>query len=108
LIEANGAALPGGYLRNFCLDFGFIRYGAGAAPGPGLGPVTGVIDRVAGTAAAAPLPPFTKDMAQTLGAIAGIVDPAEQARVFRTRWNYGHISPPAPGTSDHLPILMQV
>ncbi len=108
MIEANPAALPGAYLRNFCLDFGFIRYAAGQAPPIGQGPVTGVVDRVAGTAAVAPLPLFTKDMVQALGTIAGIVDPAEQARVFRTRWNYGHISPPAPGTSDHLPILMQV
>lgn len=108
MIAANGNALPGAYLRNFCLDFGFVRYGAGTQPALGNGPVAGAINRVAGTVAAAPLPAFTRDMAQALATVAGIVDPAEQARVFRTRWNYGHISPPAPGTSDHLPILLQV
>jgi hypothetical protein len=108
LIAANGGALPGAYLRNFCLDFGFVRYGAGTQPAVGNGPVAGVIDRVAGTAAVAPLPAFTKDMAQTLASMAGIENLVEQARMFRTRWNYGHISPPAPGTSDHLPILLQV
>ena len=107
MIEANTAGLPGAYLRPYCLDFGFIRYGTGAAPAPG-GPVAGVVNRVAGSAAAGPLPAFSTDMAQTLGMVAGIVDPLEQARIFRTRWNYGHISPPSPGTSDHLPILLQV
>jgi len=108
MIEANAAALPGAYLRNFCLDYGFIRYAAGQAPPVGQGPVTGVVDRVAGTAAAAPLPPFSRDMSMSLTNIANIANPLEQARIFQTRWNYGHISPPADGVSDHLPILMQV
>lgn len=108
MIAANGDALPGAYLRKFCLDFGFVRYGARTVPRMGQGPVAGVIDRVAGTLAAAPLPKFTKDMARSLDSIASILDPATQAEVFRTRWNYGHISPPPHGTSDHLPILMQV
>lgn len=108
MIDANGTALPGAYLRNFCLDFGFVRYSVGSPPPIGQGPVAGVVNRVAGTAAAAPLPAFTADMAQTLGTIGGIGDPVEQARVFRSRWNYGHISPPAAGTSDHLPVLLQV
>ena len=33
---------------------------------------------------------------------------ANQTAVFRNRWNYGHLSPPDPGTSDHLPVLLQV
>jgi hypothetical protein len=47
-------------------------------------------------------------MVRTLASVAGIADAAEQARIFRTRWNYGHISPPKAGTSDHLPVLLQV
>ena len=41
----------------------------------------------------------------TLPASGGTVD---QTAVFRNRWNYGHLSPPEPGTSDHLPVLLQV
>jgi hypothetical protein len=27
---------------------------------------------------------------------------------FRHRWNFGHITHPTPGTSDHLPVLMVI
>jgi hypothetical protein len=108
MVVNNNAALPGGYLRNLCLDYGFIRYGAGAAPAMGQGPVAGAVNAIAGTAPAAPLPGFVTDMQTTLGQIAGIVNLADQTGVFRNRWNYGHLSPPEPGTSDHLPVLLQV
>ena len=109
MVLANNAAVPGGYLRNLCLDYGFVRYGAGAAPAMGQGPVAGVAEQIAGTAPAAPLPGFATGMQVSLAALehipGGIVN---QTAVFRNRWNYGHLSPPEPGTSDHLPVLLQV
>lgn len=108
MVLNNNAALPGAYLRNLCLDYGFVRYGAGAVPAMGQGPAATAVNAIAGTAAAAPLPGFVTDMQLTLGEIAGIVNLADQTGVFRNRWNYGHLSPPEPGTSDHLPVLLQV
>ncbi|HET6210469.1 MAG TPA: hypothetical protein VFD94_08810 [Jatrophihabitans sp.] len=109
MVLNNNAAVPGAYLRNLCLDYGFVRYGAGAAPAVGQGPVAGVAEQIAGTAPAAPLPGFATDMQVPLAMLAhipgGIVN---QTAVFRNRWNYGHLSPPEPGTSDHLPVLLQV
>lgn len=109
MVLANNAAVPGGYLRNLCLDYGFVRYGDGAAPAMGQGPVAGVAEQIAGTAPAAPLPGFTTDMQVSLAALAHIPGGiGNQTAVFRNRWNYGHLSPPEPGTSDHLPVLLQV
>jgi hypothetical protein len=108
MVVNNNVALPGAYLRNLCLDYGFVRYGVGAAPAPGQGPVAGVAEQIAGTAAAPPLPGFVTDMQLPLATIAGIGNLAFQTGLFRNRWNYGHLSPPDPGTSDHLPVLLQV
>jgi hypothetical protein len=107
MIEQNVNATPGNYARNLSYDFGFVRYAGGGVAVPG-GPIARVIDRVAGTPAAPPLPALTSDMAQPLATIAGIVNPVDQLAAFRSRWNYGHISPPNPGTSDHLPVMFEV
>lgn len=109
MVLANNAAVPGGYLSNLCLDYGFVRYGTGAKPADGQGPVAGVAEQIAGTAPAAPLPGFASDMQVSLAELAhisGVID--NQTAVFRNRWNYGHLSPPKAGTSDHLPVLLQV
>jgi hypothetical protein len=108
MIQERGDALPGAYTVPKCLDYGFVRYATGMAPPVGQGPVAGIANRVASTPAAPPLPAFTRDMSQSLATIAAIADAGEQRDVFRSRWNYGHISPPDAGTSDHLPVLLQV
>ena len=65
--------------------------------------------QIPGIPPAAPLLGFATGMQVSLAALehipGGIVN---QTAVFRNRWNYGHLSPPEPGTSDHLPVLLQV
>jgi hypothetical protein len=101
---ANELATPAQYLKDDCLDYGWVRYGAGTAPAVGA-PAATVVNRIAGAAAAPPFPPLTTDMTMPLAAFPGLADPNA---AFRTRWNFGHISPPDQGTSDHLPVLLVV
>ncbi len=107
MINRNDQSLPGTYKAGRkCMDFGFVKYGAGTRPQ--AGPSAVIVERVAGTPAAGPLPAFTTDMTVPLGVIARITDARVQEPLFRNPLNYGHISPPKAGTSDHLPVLVQV
>jgi hypothetical protein len=79
------------------LDNGYIRWGAGAAPGA-VNPL--VADLVAGT------PPYATSMALSIAQITaqGIYN---HNNLFREEQNYGHIARWA-GVSDHLPIVIDV
>ncbi len=94
-------ATPLAYLRNLCLDNAWIKYGAGAAPGGGL-PRGYVINRVIDGTGPAPGIPW--DMLDGLEEILGL-PLARQDTTFREDVNFGHLGPPAAGTSDHLPIV---
>ncbi len=108
MIKDLGQARPQDYLGTRCVDFGLVKYGVGARPPAGQGPAAVIVDRVMGTVAVPPLPPFSTDMFHPMFVIAGLPDIDRQEQVFRMPLNYGHISPPLPGTSDHLPVLLQV
>ncbi|WP_437794675.1 hypothetical protein [Sorangium sp. So ce693] len=103
-------ATPAAYHMPESLDFAFLNYTEGAEPD--FTPSCQVVDRVAG----APYPPFITDMSVPLASYADMPD--NGIDVFQRRWNYGHIgiptklkdalTPVADGTSDHLPILLEV
>lgn len=110
IVMPSSQATPAAYQKPESLDFAFLNYAEGAEPE--LTPSCQVVDRVAG----APYPPFLTDMIVPLASYADM--PGNGIDVFRRRWNYGHIgtptkledvlSPVADGTSDHLPILLEV
>jgi hypothetical protein len=94
-------ATPLAYLRNLCVDNAWIRYGIGAAPGGGL-PLGYVVNRVIDGTGPAPGVPW--DMLDGLGEILAL-PVGQQNTTFRENVNFGHLGPPAAGTSDHLPIV---
>jgi hypothetical protein len=102
-------ATPADYKKPECLDYGWVRYGNTAAH-PAGAPAAAVVDRVAGAVAAPPFPQFTSELAAPLSVYLNPGHPYTDFTnaMFRWRWNYGHISPPTPGTSDHLPVLLVV
>jgi hypothetical protein len=103
-------AVPARYTKNECLDYGFVAYGGAAAP-PAGGPRAIVVDRVAGAAAAAPFPVLTGEMASPLANFFP-PHPLSAARtrddIFRSPPNFGHMTTPTDGVSDHLPVLIVV
>lgn len=107
MLLRNSAAVPTKYNTNRCVDYGWVRY-ARTARRPAGGPAAIAVDRVAGAAAKGPFPAITSRMARSLDYLAAIGDANHRNTVFRFDWNYGHIGPPAEGTSDHLPVLLYV
>lgn len=107
-IEGVNAATPQGgaprygYLLNESLDNVFLRYGAGLAPPPAHNAT--VIDRVIGTGG------YPVDMNNTIPQIQGMnhLNVAEQNALFRIRRNYGHLAVGTGGTSDHLPLVIDI
>ena len=105
-------ATPGAYFDSAALDFAFLNYTKDAEPPSPFTPSCKVVDRVKGD----PNPPFSSDMINLLPSYASMADGGID--IFRGRYNYGHIGTPAKieeatapiadGTSDHLPILLEV
>jgi hypothetical protein len=105
-------AEPGAYHTETAYDYAFLNYAPLARPAAPFAPSLAIVDRVAGT----PNPPFDSDMAQDLGNYAAM--PGGGVDVFKRRYNFAHIGTPAyldtepavyaDGTSDHLPILLEI
>lgn len=104
LYERVETATPVSYLRNLCLDNAWVRYGTGAAPAAPL-PLGYVVNRVIDGTGPAPGIPW--DMLDSLAEIQAI-PVATRDDTFREGVNFGHLGPPAAGTSDHLPIIADV
>jgi hypothetical protein len=103
---ANAATLQGnapgyGYLLNESLDNVYLRYGAGlAAPGHNAT----VVNRVIGTGVAYPI-----HMVNPIPAILAAPWLAwQKLAVFQQFQNYGHLAVGTGGTSDHLPLVIDI
>lgn len=99
------------YRKNETYDYGLVRWGANVVPHPVPNFAGLVGDLVAGVptinAAGAPVIPFASAMQDTLATIAQEANAANRDARFRLRANYGRISPPGNGLSDHFPAVME-
>jgi len=108
-----GNATDDSYLKDESYDYGLARWGAGVRPNP-VPAFPGLVgDVVRGVQAIpnlgyVPVIPFNSRMQDSLATIAGTPGgtAARDAR-FRLRANYGRISPPGNGLSDHFPAAME-
>lgn len=113
-------ATDSAYLKAETYDYGLARWGAAVTPAPlpefpglvgdlvlGVPPIAGLgLPPIPGRGL--PVVPFNSRMQDSLATIAATPGGAgaRDAR-FRLRANYGRISPPGKGLSDHFPAVME-
>ncbi len=95
-------ATPLAYLRNLAVDNIWVRYGTGVRPA--VVPVGVVVNRVVDRAAPRNIP---YDMLDSLAEIIAL-PVATRDNTFREGVNFGHLGPPVDGTSDHLPVFVDL
>lgn len=98
-----GDATPLDYLRNLSVDNIWVQYNANVRPAapPGGSVVNRVVDRDA------PPPVIPWDMLDSLTEIIAL-PVATRNNTFREGVNFGHLGPPVDGTSDHLPVFVDL